>query len=219
MTEPAPQDTEQVEVPGTYAPGRAGVYQRVVKRCIDFVLSLVGMVALGIVCLFVAPAIKREDGGPVFYNATRVGLHGTTFKMYKFRSMRVGAPRVMDEEGSAWVGDDDPRVTRTGAWLRRTSLDEFPQVINILKGDMSFIGPRPDVPEEVALYEPDEWRRLDVLPGIGGYAQVNGRNAISIKERHALDNEYVNRVSFPLDVSIFVKSITTALGGKGINEG
>ena len=218
MTGTVPQDNVRPDAPEGYRPGRAGVYQRVVKRIIDFVLSLLGMVALGIVCIFVAPAVKREDGGPVFYNATRVGLHGEPFKMYKFRSMKVDAPRVMDDEGSAWVGDDDPRVTRVGAFLRRTSLDEFPQVINILKGDMSFIGPRPDVPEEVALYEPSEWRRLDVLPGIGGYAQVNGRNAISIKERHALDNEYVDRISFPLDVSIFVKSITTALGGKGINE-
>jgi undecaprenyl phosphate N,N'-diacetylbacillosamine 1-phosphate transferase len=133
--------------------------------------------------------------------------------------MRVNAPLRMDAEGSAWVGDDDDRVTRIGAFLRRTSIDEVPQLINILKGDMSFIGPRPDLAEEVALYSGDEFHRLDVRPGLGGYAQVNGRNSISIAERHELDLEYVRRISFKLDCSIFGKSITTALSKEDINNG
>lgn len=202
----------------TRVPAR-GLYARTIKRAIDIVLALIGMVVFLVIFVFVAIAIKREDGGPVFYNAERIGRGFKPFKMYKFRSMKVDAALQIAEDGLAWVGDDDPRVTRVGDFLRRTSIDEVPQIVNILKGDMSFIGPRPDLREETALYVESECRRLDVSPGIGGYAQVNGRNAITREDRLVLDLQYVDSISFALDCRIFWKSIVTALHGDGIYNG
>ena len=198
--------------------GSAGsnVYRKVVKRIFDIVISLVAMPILGIICLFVVPKIKHEDKGPAFYNAERVGKDRVMFKMYKFRSMYVNAPDLKMPDGSTYNAPDDPRMTKTGAFLRRTSLDEFPQFINILKGDMSLIGPRPDVREEMELYEGDEGRKLEVLPGLTGYAQVYGRNSIPWKQRLALDVYYVDHISFTLDAKIFFKTIVNIFKQEGI---
>lgn len=192
------------------------MYRRVVKRLFDLLLAVIALPLLAIELLIVAPLIYREDKGAIFYNAPRVGQGGRSFTMYKLRSMRMNAPDLKMEDGSTYSGSDDPRQTKIGALLRRTSLDELPQVLNVLKGDMSFIGPRPDVADEVALYQDDEGRKLEVKPGISGYAQVYGRNAIAWHDRLALDGYYVDHLSFPLDVRIFFKTFAVIFTQEGI---
>jgi lipopolysaccharide/colanic/teichoic acid biosynthesis glycosyltransferase len=194
----------------------AKVYRRVVKRLLDLLLSLVALPFVVLEFLIVAPIIYLEDRGSVFYNAPRVGKGGRSFVMYKYRSMRMGAPDLKMEDGSTYNSADDPRQTRIGAFLRKTSLDELPQVINVLKGDMSFIGPRPDLAEEVALYQGDEGRKLEVLPGISGYAQVYGRNALAWHDRLALDVYYVDHQDFLLDARIFFKTFAVVFTQEGV---
>lgn len=192
------------------------MYVRFVKRFFDIVAGLIAMPFLGLLLIVVAPAIKREDKGPVFYNAPRVGKDGREFIMYKLRSMKVNAPDLVMEDGSTYNGADDPRMTRIGAWLRKTSLDEFPQFINVLKGDMSVIGPRPDLEREVELYRGDEHEKLSVKPGITGYAAVYGRNSLPWHDRLALDVYYVRHISFPLDAKVFFKTFSTVFSQEGI---
>ena len=192
------------------------MYVRVVKRLLDILLSLIAMPFFLLILVFVAPAIWLDDHGPVFYNAPRLGKDHRIFKMYKFRSMKVNSPDLKMPDGSTYNAADDPRVTRVGRFLRRTSLDETPQILNVLLGDMSIIGPRPDLEEEGALYEGDEGRKLEVLPGITGYAQAYGRNAIPWKERLALDVYYVDHVNFLLDLKVFFKTIAVVFKQEGI---
>jgi lipopolysaccharide/colanic/teichoic acid biosynthesis glycosyltransferase len=192
------------------------VYRHVVKRVFDILLALVVLPFVALVMLVAALLIYREDRGPVFYNAPRVGKNGRLFTMYKLRSMYVNAPDLKMEDGSTYNGADDPRQTRIGALLRRTSLDELPQVLNVLKGDMSFLGPRPDLASEVALYEGAEGRKLEVRPGISGYAQVYGRNALLWRERLVLDGYYVEHLGFLLDLRIFFKTFAVVFSQKGI---
>ena len=192
------------------------MYVRFVKRAFDIVIGLVAMPFLGLLLLIAAPAIKHEDKGPVFYNAPRVGKGGEEFLMYKLRSMKVNAPDLVMEDGSTYNGADDPRMTKVGAWLRKTSLDEFPQFINVLKGDMSVIGPRPDLAREVELYRGDEHEKLLVKPGITGYAAVYGRNSLPWHDRLALDVYYVRHVSFALDLKVFFRTFATVFKQEGI---
>lgn len=192
------------------------MYLKFGKRLLDIVISLVAMIPVGLAILVLAPIIHFEDGGPVFYNAPRVGKNGRSFTMYKLRSMRVNAPDLVMEDGSTYNGADDPRMTRVGAFMRKTSLDEFPQFINVLKGDMSVVGPRPDLQRETELYQGDEGDKLLVLPGITGYAAVYGRNSLPWHDRLALDVFYVNNVSFLLDVKIFFKTFSTVFSGDGV---
>jgi lipopolysaccharide/colanic/teichoic acid biosynthesis glycosyltransferase len=194
----------------------APVYKRVIKRIFDLLLGLVALPFIALATLVIAPLIYFEDKGPVFYNAPRVGKNRSLFKMYKFRTMSVGAPDLKMEDGSTYNAPDDPRVTKIGAWLRKTSLDELPQILNIIKGDMSFIGPRPDLENEVALYFDGEDRKLAVKPGISGYAQVYGRNALAWHDRIALDVYYVEHQSFILDVKIFFKTFGVVFSGEGV---
>lgn len=192
------------------------MYLKFGKRLLDIAISLVAIIPVGLVILALAPIIHFEDGGPVFYNAPRVGKNGRSFTMYKLRSMRVNAPDLVMEDGSTYNGADDPRMTRVGAFMRKTSLDEFPQFINVLKGDMSVVGPRPDLQRETELYQGDEGDKLLVLPGITGYAAVYGRNSLPWHDRLALDVFYVNNVSFLLDVKIFLKTFSTVFSGDGV---
>ena len=192
------------------------MYLKCGKRFFDIIISLVAMIPVGLVILVLAPLIHFEDGGPVFYNAPRVGKNGRDFTMYKLRSMRVNAPDLVMEDGSTYNGEDDPRMTRIGAFMRKTSLDEFPQFFNVLKGDMSVVGPRPDLRRETELYQGNEGDKLLVLPGITGYAAVYGRNSLPWRDRLALDVFYVNNVSFLLDVKIFLKTFTTVFSGTGV---
>jgi lipopolysaccharide/colanic/teichoic acid biosynthesis glycosyltransferase len=192
------------------------VYRRGIKRLLDILLAIISLPLVALEFVVVAPLIYGEDRGTIFYNAPRIGKDGRSFVMYKYRSMRMNAPDLKMEDGSTYSGADDPRQTRVGAFLRKTSLDELPQVFNVLKGDMSFIGPRPDIADEVALYQGDEGRKLKVKPGISGYAQVYGRNAIAWHDRLALDGYYVEHLSFALDVRIFFKTFAVILSREGI---
>lgn len=192
------------------------MYVRFVKRLLDIVFGLIAMPILGILILVFGPQIKREDNGPIFYNAPRVGKDGVEFKMYKFRSMKVNAPDLKMADGSTYNGADDPRMTRIGAFLRRTSIDEVPQFLNVLKGDMSLIGPRPDLRRETELYRDNEGEKLKVKPGITGYAAAYGRNSLPWHERLKLDVYYVHHVSFAFDVRIFFKTIQTVFKQEGV---
>lgn len=185
------------------------IYKKYGKRCCDVILSIIGLPFFAMIFISTAIAIKAEDHGPVFYNAPRLGKDGKTFKMYKFRSMKVNAPDIRLEDGSTYNGEDDPRVTKVGKFIRKTSIDETPQLLNVLKGDMSFIGPRPDLPEHLKEYIGDEIRKLEVRPGISGYSQAYYRNSIEWKERIKNDIYYIDHLAFSLDIKIFLKTITT----------
>ncbi|MEF2593556.1 MAG: sugar transferase [Eggerthellaceae bacterium] len=192
------------------------MYLRFGKRVCDLVVSIVALPFVLIIIAVLAPIIHFEDKGPVFYNAPRVGKDGRDFKMYKLRSMRVNAPDLVMEDGSTYNGADDPRMTKIGAFMRRTSLDEIPQFLNVLKGDMSVVGPRPDLRRETELYEGDEGEKLTVKPGITGYAAVYGRNSLPWHDRLALDVYYVRNVTFALDVKVFFRTFATVFKQEGI---
>lgn len=188
------------------------IYRAYIKRLLDIVISLIGLPVLLLILLVCGPLIWMEDRGPVFYNAERLGRNGKTFKMYKLRSMRVNAPDIRNEDGSTFNAEDDPRVTRIGRFIRKTSLDETPQLLNVLKGDMSLVGPRPDLPDMLeTLYKPEYMPRLEVRPGVTGYSQAYFRNSIELNQRFAQDMYYVGHVSFCLDVKILFRTIAVVL--------
>lgn len=181
------------------------------KRVMDFLICLVAFPFFCIIWLFVAIAIKIEDGGPVFYMAERIGKDSKLLMMYKFRSMKVNAENILNADGSTYNAKDDPRVTKVGKFLRETSIDELPQIINVLKGEMSIIGPRSSEWYTVDTYLPDEIDKMKVRPGITGYTQAYYRNSMSPREKRVLDAWYANNVSFSLDVKIFFKTIASVL--------
>ncbi len=191
---------------------------RFVKRSFDIVCSLLLMIPLLLIIGASAVFIKAEDGGPVFYMAERLGCFGKPFKMYKLRSMKVNAPDIRLSDGSTYNGEDDPRVTKFGRFARKTSIDELPQIINILKGDMSFIGPRPDTLIGLDDYSDDEMKILTVRPGITGYNQAVNRNAVLTKEKHKNDIYYVEHLSIGFDIKIIFMTLATVLGRKNINR-
>lgn len=191
---------------------------RFIKRTFDITASAILMVPIGLVIGISGIAIKAEDNGPVFYMADRTGRFGKTFKMYKLRSMKVNAPDIRLADGSTYNGDDDPRVTKFGKFARKTSIDELPQVINILKGDMSFIGPRPDTPIGSAAYSDEEKIILTVRPGITGYNQAVNRNSVLTKEKLKNDIYYVKHLSLGFDIKIVFMTVATVLGRKNINR-
>ena len=191
-------------------------YERFGKRACDIAIGLASLPVVGAVTAICGAAIRSEDGGPVFYNAPRVGLHGKEFTMFKLRSMKVNAPDLVMEDGSTYNGADDPRMTKIGAFMRKTSLDEIPQFLNVLRGDMSVVGPRPDLKRETELYEGDEAEKLNVKPGITGYAAVYGRNALPWHDRLALDVYYVRNISFALDAKVFFKTFATVFSQEGV---
>lgn len=192
------------------------LYLRYGKRAFDIAVGIVALPFLAILTAILAPCIYFEDKGPVFYNAPRVGKDGIEFKMYKFRSMKVNAPDLLMPDGSTYNGEDDPRMTKVGAFMRRTSLDEMPQFLNVLKGDMSVIGPRPDLERETELYEGNESDKLLVKPGITGYSAVMVRNSAPWHERLALDVHYVHNVTFALDLKVFLKTFSTVFSQEGV---
>lgn len=191
---------------------------RFIKRLFDVVVSAVLMIPIGIVILISGAAIKAEDKGPIFYMADRTGRFGKIFKMYKLRSMKVNAPDIRLADGSTYNGEDDPRVTKFGKFARKTSIDELPQVINILKGDMTFIGPRPDTPVGSAAYTEEEKIILTVRPGITGYNQAVNRNSVLTKEKLKNDIYYVKHLSLWFDIKIVFMTIATVLGHKNVNR-
>lgn len=184
---------------------------RYIKRVIDLLLSLLAFPFWLIILIPVAVAIKLDDGGPVFYKSLRVGKDFKKFGMYKFRSMRVNAPDLRNADGGTYNAADDPRVTRVGKFLRETSLDETPQILNIIKGEMSIIGPRAGDWESVDTYEEDEKDKVKVVPGLTGYCQAYFRNNASVREKRLKDAWYANNFSFGLDLKIFFRTIMTVL--------
>jgi lipopolysaccharide/colanic/teichoic acid biosynthesis glycosyltransferase len=184
-------------------------------RALDLALASLGLLVSSPVLLVAAIAIKLDSRGPVFYRQQRVGLDGGVFEMWKLRTMAHGAPL-----GGIWdpLTKDDPRVTRVGAWLRRTSLDELPNLFNVLRGEMSIVGPRPTIAEQVAEYTPDQRRRLEVKPGLTGWAQVNGRASLPWEERIELDVWYVDNRSPRLDARIIGRTVVLLVTGRGLYE-
>lgn len=192
------------------------MYEKVWKRGWDVMLAAALLPFFGILWLAAGAAVFVEDRGPVFYLADRLGKDGRIFKMYKFRSMRVDAPDIRNADGTTFNSEHDGRVTRTGRILRKTSLDEIPQVINILKGEMSFVGPRPDLPDMQGLYSERDRKKLRVLPGITGYSQAYYRNSSTLEQRFAGDVYYAEHVSLFLDLKIMVKTLQTVWSQKNV---
>lgn len=186
-------------------------YVKYVKRFFDITACIIAMPIFIVLFIVVGIAIKIDDGGPVLYKAERIGKKSTLLEMYKFRSMKVNAPSIINEDGSTYNSKDDPRVTRVGKILRVTSIDEIPQILNVLKGDMSIIGPRASEYDALPSYLDDEIDKMNVLPGISGYTQAYYRNNLSVREKRLYDAWYANNISFILDTKIFFKTIITVL--------
>lgn len=190
------------------------MYKKCFKRLLDILVSLVAMPFLLLVLLIFAPIIYFTDRGPVFYNAPRLGKDGKVFKMYKLRSMMVNAPNILNADGSTYNGDDDPRVTKVGRFMRKTSIDELPQLLNVLLGDMSLIGPRAHLVTNYKGYEHlDEIRkrRISVRPGITGYNQAYFRNSVTAEEKMKNDVYYVDHLTFMMDVKVLFRTVVTVL--------
>lgn len=184
-----------------------------IKRLFDIVASLAALLLLSPLLLGTALAVALESGFPVLFRQTRIGQHGRTFGMFKFRSMVKNAASI----GPYFTSTNDPRITRVGRVIRRTSLDELPQLLNVLKGDMSLVGPRPDVPAQQGLYTPDDWaQRCSVRPGITGLAQALYRSASTEAQRLEADLRYTREASLWLDLKICWWTVQR-LGGKGAN--
>ena len=188
------------------------MYQKYGKRILDICLSMAGIIVLSPVLLVTALLVKVKLGSPVIFTQDRPGKEGKVFQLYKFRSMTD----EKDENGN--LLPDEVRLTTFGKKLRSTSLDELPELLNILKGDMSVIGPRPLLVEYLPLYNERQKKRHNVRPGLTGLAQVNGRNAISWEEKFEWDIKYVENMSFALDVKIFIQTIKAVLLRKGISS-
>jgi exopolysaccharide biosynthesis polyprenyl glycosylphosphotransferase len=198
------------------------VYEPFLKRVLDVVLAAAGLLAMLPVWLVIAVAIKLDSPGPVIFVQDRVGQYGHRFRFYKFRSMHSDAEARLAEvlagnetDGPVFKIRNDPRITRVGAFLRRTSLDELPQLINILKGDMSLVGPRPPLPREVEQYRPSDRIRLSVKPGLTCLWQISGRSNISFDQWMELDREYVRNLSLGLDLSILLRTVGAVLSMRG----
>lgn len=193
------------------------------KRMADMVGSFFLLVVAFPIFLLSAILIKADSKGPVFYRQVRVGKHGRTFRMIKFRSMYEEAEKMQDQlvqrnevkDGPAFKLKDDPRITKVGRFLRKYSIDELPQLFNVLKGEMSLIGPRPPLPREVELYSDYHWRRMDVLPGMTGLWQVSGRSDLDFKQWIDLDIYYIEHWSVYLELKILIKTIPAVLKGEG----
>lgn len=192
------------------------MYKYFFKRLFDFLIALIAMPFVLIVICISAICIKIEDKGPVFYKAQRIGRKGKIFSMLKLRSMKVNAPDIRLEDGSTYNAEDDPRVTKFGKFARRTSIDEIPQLINVLLGQMALIGPRPDPPDDLDRYTEEERVILKVRPGITGYNQAINRNSVTSKEKLKNDIYYVNRLSFLLDIKIVFLTIKAVFSHKNV---
>jgi exopolysaccharide biosynthesis polyprenyl glycosylphosphotransferase len=193
------------------------------KRALDIIVSLFFLILFLPIILCIMLAIKLQDGGPIFYVTDRVGKWGQEFRFPKFRSMTIDAAQIKNEliqyqdhpQDITFKMKKDPRITKLGKFLRKTSLDELPQLWTVFKGDMSLVGPRPPLPEEVAHYNLEQRRRLDIKPGITGIWQISGRSEIPFAKQVELDREYIESQSFWLDLKILLKTIPVVILGKG----
>jgi len=218
----APVSAAETDLPPVPLQPVRGPYERWGKRALDLIGSTVGLVFLAPLLGLIALAIRLDTRGPIVYRSRRIGAGGRSFDFYKFRSMVDGAEALREQilhlnevDGPVFKISRDPRVTRVGQWLRRTSLDELPQLWNVLCGQMSLVGPRPPIPEEVRQYEPWQLRRLSVRPGITCLWQIRGRSSVSFEEWMRLDMEYIDRLSLGLDLRILLLTLPAVLSGRG----
>ena len=196
---------------------------KVIKRTMDVVFATLGLILLLPVFLIIALAIKIESKGPVFFKHTRIGKNGKIIKIYKFRSMVENAedliqnftPEQMKEYKENYKLTEDPRITKTGKFLRKTSLDELPQLLNIIKGELSIIGPRPVVQDELEKYGPDAEKFLSVTPGLTGYWAANGRSCTTYEQRMEMELFYVDNLSLKMDIKVFFKTIEAVIKREG----
>lgn len=195
------------------------MYRRYIKRIWDLTLAIALLPFLCLLILILTPLMYMEDRGGPIYISKRLGKDGRVFDMYKFRTMKKNAPDIRNKDGSTYNAENDPRLTGLGRILRNSSIDELPQIINVLKKEMSFIGPRPDLPEHIKLYSQREFVKLRVLPGITGYNQAYFRNSIDFKQRLHNDVYYVRHLSFLLDLQIFFKTIECIIARRGVYTG
>ena len=208
-----------------------GPYEMFFKRPLGFIGALFGIIILSPLLLFTAAMIKLTMGSPVIFKQQRPGLHGKIFTMYKFRSMKDATDRngrkltdaerlkIIKEKGEEFVSSDEERMTWFGNFIRKFSIDELPELFNVLKGDMAFIGPRPLAVIYLPYYTEEEMHRHDVRPGLTGLAQVNGRNSISWEEKFKYDLKYVNKITFAGDVKLFFDTIKTVIDHSDIGQG
>lgn len=193
------------------------MYKHFLKRVIDFILSLIGLIILSPVFIILCIWIKLDSKGPIFFRQKRVGKNKKYFNILKFRTMYIDTPKDMPTH---MLSNPDQYITKAGKFLRKTSLDELPQIINILKGEMAIIGPRPALwNQDDLIAERDKYGANDIKPGLTGWAQINGRDELEIDVKAALDGEYVRRMSFPFDVKCFFGTITSVLKHEGVVEG
>jgi len=203
--------------------GQRSRWQLVLKRLLDLLVAAVLLVLVSPFWVFIVLWIRLDSSGSAIFKQNRVGLRGKFYTIYKFRTMVQNAEALMkdklekvnDLENFVFQEKHDPRITRSGRFLRKTSLDELPQLLNILIGNMSLVGPRPEIPELVKLYIPKQLQRLNVLPGVTGLAQINGRSELTLGETMAYDLEYVRSWSFWLDLKILWKTVLVVFTGKG----
>ena len=193
----------------------------VTKRFIDIFCSFVGLIFLSPIFIIIGAIIKLDSKGPVIFSQKRVGKYGQEFKMYKFRSMVVNAEELKKKlleqnkmSGPMFKMKDDPRITKIGKFIRKTSIDELPQLINVLKGEMSLVGPRPSLPKEVEKFEPWMRKRLEVKPGLTCYWQVSGRNNIDFIDWMNLDIKYIYEKSIIVDIKLIFKTFFVLFGDK-----
>lgn len=190
-----------------------------IKRLLDIIFSIALLPIVLLIILIIGVLIKIEDRGPTFYFSDRIGKNGKIFKMFKLRTMVVNAPVKRLEDGSTFIAKNDERVTKVGRIIRKTSLDEIPQLFNIIKGDMSFIGPRPDSAMYLSQYTEEERVILTVRPGVTGYNQAINRNAVGTKEKLKNDIIYVENLSFILDFTVLLKTFVTVIKSENIERG
>ena len=186
------------------------MYRKYVKRILDFVIALVALIITLPITLIIAIIIKLDSKGPVIFKQERTGYKGKNFKAYKFRTMKV---ETHDKDGRELTHDE--RCTRVGNVIRKLSVDELPQLVNILKGEMSLIGPRPWIPEYYKYFSKEQKKRCDVLPGITGLAQAMGRNSIDIFQKINYDIEYTKNISFKMDCKVIIETIKTVVSKTG----
>ena len=192
------------------------------KHFWDVLLSVIALIVLSPLMLLTAVCIKAEDGGPAFYSQLRAGKNGKTFRFYKYRSMYINADQKLGElknrnenDGPTFKIANDPRITKVGKFIRKSSIDELPQLINIIRGDMSIVGPRPPLLNEVAQYTPEQMHRLDVKPGLTCYWQCSGRSDLSFDQWMELDMKYIRERSLWTDFKIILKTVPAVLLGRG----
>ena len=200
---------------------RSNILYEVIKRIIDIVASFTGLILLSPLILIVSMLIKLESKGEVIFKQKRVGLNGKEFYMYKFRSMVINAEELKEQlesqnemSGPMFKIKDDPRITKVGKFIRKTSIDELPQLINVIKGDMSLVGPRPSLPKEVKKFEQWMMERLEVKPGLTCIWQISGRNNIDFEDWMKLDIKYVDERSTWIDIKLIFKTVRVLFGDK-----